>query len=216
MAHFDEVFDVGFDYGASGGQSWDTQIIAFPSGVTKRNQRRSAAVGQWQLGNREILDSQWAYIQGFMHAMRGRLNSFLFKDWTDYSATEQQLVLDGSNTTQLIKTYGLSINPWIRDITKPNASTVVIEELVGSTWVALEAGVDYTLDDSTGVITWDSPPDSGTAIRWSGEFYVPVRFDRDVVVAQFIGAEPRNGRLVHAYAIGDLAVIEEPNPETPA
>lgn len=216
MAHYDVVFDIGYDYGAVGGQAWDTQIIAFPSGITKRNERRSAALGQWQLGNRTISDDQWSYIQGFLHAMRGRLHSFLFKDWNDYRAVEEQLIIDGSVETQLTKSYGLQINPWIRDITKPRVSSVVIEELRAGIWVPLESGTDYDLDESTGVITWDTPPDSSSVMRWSGEFYVPVRFDRDAVVAQFVSAEKRNGDIVHAYAIGDLAVVEELDPEEPS
>src|SRR5690606_12041453 len=107
--HFDVVFDIGLDYGATGGQSWDTQIAGFPSGRALRNQRRSNALGVWQLGNRTVSDAEKDYILDYLHAMRGRLHSFLFKDWNDYQAKNQQLVLDGTDETQLIKSYGLTI-----------------------------------------------------------------------------------------------------------
>src|SRR5690554_2414344 len=213
MAHYDELFDIGYDYGADGGLAWETQIAFFPSGRSIRNQRRSNAVGVWQLGNRTVSDEEWQYIQDFMHAMRGRLHSFLFKDWTDYRAVEQQLVLDGSDEAQLIKTYGLSINPWVRNIIKPAAATVLLEELVGGEYVELEVDTDYTLDESTGIVTFSSPPDTSAVIRWSGEFYVAARFDRDTVNAQFVGLERRGDTAAHAYEIGDLAVVEEPDPE---
>lgn len=213
MAHYDVLFDIGYDYGADGGQAWETQIVRFPSGRALRNQRRSRAVGVWQLGNRTVSDAQWEYIQDFMHAMRGRVHSFLFKDWTDYRVVEQQLILGDTDEVQLIKTYGLAINPWVRDILKPVASTVVIEERTGSVWTALQPGVDYELDDSTGIVTLATPPDTGDALRWSGEFYVPARFDRDIATAQFLGIEQRSSGPFHAYAIGDLAVVEELDPE---
>lgn len=216
MAHYDTVLDVGYDYGADGGLAWDTQIIAFPNGRTRRNMRRSRPLGQWQLGNRDVDAATYEQLAGFFHAMRGRAHSFLYKDWNDYRADEESLVHDNDDTIQLIKTYGLSINGWIRGITKPKASTFVLEMNMGGGWEELEAGSDYTLNDSTGVVTLlGDPPDTSDLFRWSGEFYVPVRFDRDEFTAQFIGYEERDAEQRHAYSLGGLAVVEEPDPEDP-
>jgi uncharacterized protein (TIGR02217 family) len=214
--HFDAVLDLGFDYGADGGLAWDTLVIGFPNGRSRRNQNRSRPLGEWQIGNRDIDAATLHSLQSFHHAMRGRAHSFLFHDWTDYRATEQTLILDGGDETQLIKAYGLTINGWIRDILKPNPETVVIEQNPGSGWVALEADADYELDASTGLVTWImDPPDTGDAIRWSGDFWVPARFDRDLFTAQFLGAEERPGGRDAAYAVGGLAIVEEPDPEDP-
>lgn len=215
--HFDEVLDVGYDYGADGGLAWDTQIITYPGGGSRRNMRRSRPLGSWQLGNRNVDETQLAQLQAFLHAMRGRAHSFLYRDWTDYLATNEPLVIDGNAETQLIKSYGLSINGWVREIRKPNADTVVIEYDTGSGFERLEEGEDYVLDASTGIVTWllDPLPDAPHAMRWSGEFYVPVRFDRDVLTAQFLAFEERGGVHKRAYAIGALSVVEEPDPEAP-
>lgn len=211
MAHYDVLLDLGYDYGADGGLAWDTEILQYPNGGSRRNMRRSRPLGAWQIGNRNVDRATLDYLQGFLHAMRGRAHSFLYKDWTDYKAVEQQLVPDGDKIP-LIKSYGLSINPWVREITKPVASTVVIEIDQGSGWVELAAGVDYTLDASTGIVTLASAPDTSDLFRWSGEFYVPVRFDRDVLSAQFIGYERRADDSEElAYAIGGLMVVEEPD-----
>jgi uncharacterized protein (TIGR02217 family) len=209
--HFDVVLDIGFDYGADGGLSWDTQVIHFPNGRARRNMRRSVPLGAWQLGNRDIDAATLDTLQGFLHAMRGRAHSFLYKDWNDYRASDEALVLDGSDESQLIKTYGASINSWVRNIVKPNADTVVISYNSGSGFAALTVDVDYTLDAVTGIVTWllDPLPDTSDAMRWSGEFWVPVRFDRDVLSAQFLGFERRASGDELAYSIGALSVVEE-------
>jgi uncharacterized protein (TIGR02217 family) len=208
--HFDSVFDVGFDYGASGGLFWDTTVIRRRSGATRRNQNRSAPLGRWQLGNRNIDGATLDYLQGFIHAMRGQVHTFLYLDWTDYRATAQQLILDSPDESQLIKSYGLSINGWIRDIRKPKASSVVIEQLDGSAWAELEAGEDYELDAATGIVTWLNDPETSDVFRWSGEFYVGARFEVDALEAQFLGLERRPSGDVLGYSIGGLPIVEEP------
>lgn len=216
MAHYDVLLDLGYDYGADGGLAWDTGIISFPNGLNVRNMRRSRPIGAWQLGNRNVDRETLDYLQGFLHAMRGRAHTFLYKDWTDYEAREEQIIPDGDEI-QLIKSYGRAINPWVRDITKPVASSVIIEMNDGSGWVGLDPDTDYTLDDSTGLVTLAQSPESGDLFRWSGEFYVPVRFDRDVLSAQFLGYEERaDGTREHAYAIGGLMIVEELYPEDPS
>lgn len=208
--HYDEVLDLGYDYGALGGLAWDTTVIEYPNGQSRRNQNRSAARGAWQLGDRRVDGDTADTLDGFFHAMRGRTHSFLYLDWGDYLVTEQQLIVEGDEA-QLIKIYGLAINPWVREIKKPDAESVVIEINEGAGWEALEAGVDYTLDATSGLVTFDEAPETSAQLRWSGRFYVPVRFDRDKLDKQFLGIEERSsGGVVRAYAIGGLAVIEEP------
>lgn len=210
--HFEVLLDVGFDYGADGGLAWDTQVVNYPNGGSRRNERRSVPLGQWQLGNRNVDASTLDYLTGFLHAMRGRAHSFLYHDWNDYLADNEPLIIDGTATSQLMKTYGLGINDWVREIRKPKATAVTIEYDQGSGFTALTAGIDYTLDDTTGLITWliNPLPNMPDSMRWSGEFRVPVRFDRDVLSSQFLGLEERESSTERAYSIGDLVVIEEP------
>ena len=209
--HFEVLLDLGFDYGADGGLFWDTQVINYPGGNSRRNQRRSAARGQWQLGSRNVDAPTLQYLTDFMHAMRGRLHTFLYRDWNDYEASNQAIVIDGTSTSQVTKTYGQGVNEWVRPIRKPDPATVTFEYDQGGGFAALTEGVDYTVDATTGVVTWllAPLPNSPNAMRWSGEFRVPVRFDRDVLSAQFLGYEQRESGSERAYAIGDLLVYED-------
>jgi uncharacterized protein (TIGR02217 family) len=209
VAHFDVVLDLGWDHGADGGEGWDTHVTVFPSGRTRRNQRRADAVGVWQLGGRRLNVSEYTYLKGFFHAMRGQAHSFLYKDMNDHRAEQEPLVADGSAEVELIKTYGLAINPWTRRIRKPQADSVLIELDDGGGFEPLVGDVDYELDPSTGSITWlITPPDAPQLVRWTGEFYVPARFDRDTLDAQFIAIDGEDA----LYELGALGVVEELDP----
>jgi uncharacterized protein (TIGR02217 family) len=208
--HFESVLDLGVDYGSDGGLGWDTGIARFPSGREHVNQARSHALGAWQLGNRRLDVAEYNTLSDFFHAMRGRAHTFLYKDWNDHKVVLQPLVADGSAETQLIKVYGLAINAWSREIRKPSASTVVIDLDSGGGFAALTAGVDYTLDATTGIVTWiGEAPDAPDQLRWSGEFFVAARFDRDRFDAQFIARSEDSKESL--YELGTLGVYEVPD-----
>jgi uncharacterized protein (TIGR02217 family) len=207
MSHFETLLDIGYDYGAEGGQAWDSTVIVYPNFRSVRNQNLSRPIGAWQLGDRVVSATDYQYLQSFLHATRGQVHSFNYKDWNDYCAIDEQLANVGDGTLQITKTYGLLINGWVRSIKKLKPDDVVLKvddvEQVEDT--------DYTLDDTSGLITWNAAPDTGAIVTWSGEFYVPVRFDRDVLTAQFLGLEQRNdGSEFRAYQLGALSVVEDP------
>ena len=58
--------------------------------------------------------------------------------------------------------------------------------MVGSVRVAIGGvvqtdGVDYTVDHTTGLLTFSHPPDLGADITAGFDFDVPVRFDTDAI-----------------------------------
>ena len=84
----------------------------------------------------------------------------------------------GDSTTtgfQLLKRYASGGQIWTRTITKPVAGTVRIaldgaEQLGG-----------WSVDMTTGVVTFSAAPGSGVHITAGFEFDVPVRFDTDTL-----------------------------------
>jgi uncharacterized protein (TIGR02217 family) len=111
---------------------------------------------------------------------------FRWKDWSDFKSGkpsvaltqgDQQIALGDGVTTafQLIKTYRSGGHVYARRISKP---------IKGSVLVAVEQddkteGVDYLVDEKTGIITFNHPPDPDTRVFAGYEFDVPVRFDSD-------------------------------------
>lgn len=124
------------------------------------------------------------------HALRhGETYGFKVRDLVDYTVTTGtegtlQYVYDGSKKTfQLQKIYTDAAATWIREIYKPQAGTVKVYK----NSVLLTEGTHYTMDYTTGLITFTTAPAAGSVIEWSGFFYVPVRFTvSEIPAAEFI------------------------------
>lgn len=122
-------------------------------------------------------------------AMGGREIGFRFKDFADYKSCHiqsdptpldqpVQIVLGHPNQFQLVKEYIYGPRIQVRQILKPIAATITIEYNGG----AYVSGVDYTLDDTTGIITVPGTIDPNL-MSWGGEFDVPVRFNSELPVS---------------------------------
>jgi len=114
---------------------------------------------------------------------------FRWKDWADYKtgpvaqevSYEDQSIGYGDGETavfQLSKTYRSGVHSYRRPITKPVIGTV----RAGVEQDELQEGVHYSVDDATGLITFDVPPDPGMEVFAGFEFDVPVRFDTDRIL----------------------------------
>lgn len=174
---------VNVEVGAVGGPLFKTTILIAASGDEQRiiewDQRR----GEWDIGYGIRNQTDMDKVQAFFVAVMGKAYSWLFKDWSDYTATAEGFGTgDGTTTTfQLKKTYssladGLSgsvVRSFVRFIRFPIATGLVIKDN-GST----VNPSDYTLQ-AGGIIEFDTPPTNTHALTWTGEFNVAVRFDID-------------------------------------
>jgi uncharacterized protein (TIGR02217 family) len=186
---FHEVrFPTSISHGAQGGPERRTDIVVLGSGHEQRNARWADARRSWNAGyGVRSLDDLHAVI-AFFEERRGRLHGFRWKDHTDWKScapSSSPAALDqtlgtgtGARTAfQLSKRYGGAYAPYDRVITKPVAGTV----LVAVAAVPRIAGVHYTLDATTGGITFLAGhiPASGTAVTAGFQFDVPARFESD-------------------------------------
>jgi len=173
---------INVEQGAVGGPGFRTTVIIAISGIEQRTSDWDSCRGHWDIGYGISGTSSLATVIALFRACMGRAFSFVFRDWSDFTATSEAFGTgDGAETEfQLIKTYS-SINyvtsavarSYVRNITKPIETTLVIKDN-GST----VSTSDYTVS-STGLITFDTAPTTGHALTWTGEFDVPVRFDID-------------------------------------
>jgi len=184
MAFHEVRFPAGISRGASGGPERRTEIVTLGSGFEERNQRWADSRRRYDAGyGVRGTDDLYAVI-AFFEERRGQLHGFRWKDWSDYkscapleqiSATDQVIGAgDGAETDfQLVKIYGGDFAPWTREIKKPVAGTIKIA-LDGA---AQAEGSDYTLDATTGIVSFTSAPGNGVEITAGFEFDVPARFD---------------------------------------
>lgn len=199
MAFHEVRFPVNLSFGSLGGPERRTEIVTLANGFEERNtpwahsrRRYDAGLGLRSLNELEAL------LQ-FFEARRGQLHGFRWKDWADFKSSlasvdptfEDQVIAKGDGVTtefQLTKTYGRGEAAYARPITKPVRGTVVL----GVQGDVVREGAGVEIDASTGIVTFDTPPEAGTNVTAGFEFDVPVRFDTALIqvsVANFQAGE---------------------------
>lgn len=186
--NFHEIrFPTNLSLGSSAGLERRTEIVTLVSGHEQRNTPWAQAKRRYDAGiGLRSIDELYSILD-FYEARRGALYGFRWKDWLDHkscaptktpSATDQVIGSgDGSTSAfQIEKTYG-TIQPLQRPIKKPLAHTV----LVAISGDELNAGSDFQVDETTGSITFSTPPPQGTIVTSGFEFDTPVRFATDVL-----------------------------------
>ena len=184
MAFHEIRFPDNISRGARGGPERRTQIVELASGDEERNASWANSRRRYDAGYGIRRADDLAAVVAFFEARNGRLYGFRWKDWGDYksclpssapAATDQAIGAgDGAATAfQLVKAYSSGAQTWTRTITKPVAGTV----LVARDGIVQASG--WSVDTTTGQITFATAPATGTAITAGFEFDVPVRFDTD-------------------------------------
>jgi uncharacterized protein (TIGR02217 family) len=209
MAFHEIRFPTAISLGATGGPERRTQIVALASGHEQRNARWADSRRRYNAGYGVKSLDQVHEIISFFEQRRGRLHGFRWKDRADCkscppgqspASDDQDLGIgDGSTATfQLIKSYGSGATLWQRNIAKPVPESVQLA-LNG---VAQIPGTHYTLDETTGIITFlpGHIPAAGAVLTGGFEFDVPVRFDTDFLEI--------NLEAFGAGAIPDIPIVE--------
>ena len=186
MAFHEVRFPDNISRGARGGPERRTQIVELASGDEERNASWANSRRRYDVAYGIRRADDLAAVVAFFEARNGRLYGFRFKDWADYkscapsqtpSATDQVIGTGGGTTTafQLVKAYASGAQAWNRTITKPVAGTVRVA--IDGT----EQASGWSVDTTTGIVSFTTAPASGTAITAGFEFDVPVRFDTDTL-----------------------------------
>lgn len=204
MSFFEIQFPIKIGMGALGGPSWSTIVNKGFSGFENRNKNWSNVRNKYQIDLVAQPLSVFQTVMNFFLGVSGMQDAFRFLDVTDFSATAQSCspsTGNGSNTVfQLQKTYfvGPSNNQrsYVRTISKPimahlggTSPAVVLTDFAGVTLadtvvmydngVKKTLNVDYTVDATTGLVTFTVAPTSGHTITSDFQFHIPVRFDTD-------------------------------------
>ncbi len=177
MAFIDVEFPREIAFGATGGPEWSTDIFSTFSGAEQRNQNRSHYLGRWDVGLVNKTETYTSTLIHFFNAVaKGRANSFRFVNLVnaDNWAYDQPIGTgDGADTTfQLIKRYSSGGQTYDKTIYLPTSGTVTCK-LNGTLTTA------FTVNTTTGVVTFSVAPGLGVAITASYEWCAHARFDTD-------------------------------------
>lgn len=182
-------------WGSRGGPRFNTKILETDSGAEERisrwaNPRRIFDLSESVQTYQDLYD-----IYTFFLARKGSAFGFRLKDWVDYASTADGKTLapngfgqanvshqdqniatgDGVETQfQLVKRYTSGPTTYVRNITKPVDGTVVVA------FAGVQQTSGWSIDTTTGILTFTTPPPISTLIRAGFEFEVPVRFGTEV------------------------------------
>ena len=140
----------------------------WPVGIVN-NQEVGYAIRTLQMEFKGIDQTRYSNIVTFFAARKGRKEAFYFENFNESPILNffpNKITLDanyqGSNTTQI-----------------PHYPLIANSQTIYDDGVALVEGVDYSLVDATGVITWIIKPANTSIITANYRFYRVVRFDHD-------------------------------------
>jgi uncharacterized protein (TIGR02217 family) len=206
MAFHNVVFFEDYAQGVVGGPEFRTTVVSTSSGYEQRNVDWATARGRWDLSRLLYDPTARDATIAFFRARKGRAHSFLFKDWNDYfvgmtwnlvtktldhNGAHNFATGDGSTTIfQIYRIYSSGGFTESRKITRPKSAIKVYKNGVEQTQPG-QCSVDY----STGLITFVAAPAAAATVGWSGEFYVPVRFDTDSLNVDYMSPTAGNAPL---------------------
>ena len=193
------IFPENISYGSVGGPGFSTTVIRMRSGHERRiinwSQSRYSYDAAYAIQDDVIMRELIAFFQ----VAEGKANGFRFKDHLEY---DNKNTYYGDNWMYMGQATGASPGPYqitkyykpgtvtttavkTRAIRKPRNTgawrigTGGVDQAGGApTLLTLEEGTDFTINYTTGELTFTTTPPS-VAMWWKGEFDVPCRFDID-------------------------------------
>lgn len=209
MAHLDIEFPRDIAQGCQALLERRDEVVQLASGHEETNQRWTHARRSWNAGLGIRSEADLARVVEIFEEVRGRANSFRFRDWLDWrsasgaaavTATDQPLGTgDGTATEfQLVKRYG-NLNPYLRPIALPHLGTLRIA-VDGA-----EMASGWSLAPVGGLVTFDSAPADGAALTAGFTYDVPVRFASATLSVEWAYFTETGG----AGAAPDIMLIEK-------
>lgn len=225
MSFHDVLFPDDHSYNTQGGPGHKTKITVLDSGREQRLPKWNGARRQYEIEYERREHTRLARLQEFIIARQGATHSFRLRDWHDCTSHVDSVApeLDGSNPLatdiligngdgivvdfQLVKFYASGPVVRTRNITKPRNGTVLVA-LNGGTQIE---GTDFSVNYTTGIVTFTTPPITQEQVTAGFEFDVPVRFseEADTLLATPI-TDFGSGDAINVSMIEDLADFSWP------
>lgn len=238
MAFLEIEFPRNISYHRLGSASgFSTSVNQGQSGQESRNQNWANSRGEWTVSVQTPGPAQFpgpgggegprreSFVEtliAFHLNVAGKAIAFRFKDHLDCSIAGQTIgVGNGSKTIfQLIKSYTIGSRTYVRNITKPIMSAVMDYQgnaLANSVTIAvngtpLSMAGNWTVDYTTGIITFASAPTNGAVITTpTGQFHYPVRFDVDKLPVEVMPSAVGSGAPIVSINAVPLLEVLPPN-----
>ncbi len=188
MSFFDERLDDCYSFGVRGGPKFSTEVVRTQGGQRYVNQNWTMPLHVYEIGHAIQREDDFETLRAFFYNVSGQYSGFRFKDWADYKAVTQPLVLISGSNYQLYRAYIRGVRTFLRKITRP-VSTIVVKRNRAGVITTISPTVTYT--NGHVAVTGHA---SGDTYTWTGEFDVPVAFTSDVLEATIENKHPGASR----------------------
>lgn len=178
--------------------------VVTDSGASAINIGWTKTLREYELGTVPMLVAAWQVVEGLYEITQGGAYGFLMEDPKDHAvASGEGVVALSGGIYQLQKRYITTGSSRYQDraITRPRAAGFAL------TYNGV-AATGYTLDATTGRITFVTPPADPTLLAWTGIFYVPVHFTEDTIDWDLIAPGAAPNRLLAGPSV-NLSEIRE-------
>lgn len=177
--HINGRLPLNVELGAVRRERMNLDVAQQDGGYEKRNRLWSQFLGEYDVTypiakRNGPANASFATVKAAFRATGGGEHSFDFQDWADHTATDETFGIgDGTQTIfPLVKLYTWLGETHERRIYRPVSAITIEKE-----GVAVDPA-DFTVDYELGIVTFDVAVPVGEEVTWSGEFNVPVRFDK--------------------------------------
>lgn len=173
---------------------WSSSIVQVDSGAERVNQRWEHPLHRYTLPDAIREHTTFEDIHNHWLVMRGPVHTFPFRDPLDFASTEldspnteptisgtDQVIGTGDGATtdfQLTKTYAVGSQTYTRNIFHPITSSVLVT-INNVDPETLSPAITWTVSRTTGIVSFDTPPNPGVTIRAGYLYDVEVRFESD-------------------------------------
>lgn len=158
--------------------NFNTEVNIAKNLKEQRLKLNDLSYNTYEIKYENVINKKMSDIISFFNIMHGRYCGFRFKDWTDYSVSNQIIGTYNDNKKfQLIKTYNIDLIDgsqvfYTKFISKPVKNTVKI-------YINGVEINNFLIDDLTGIVTINSVLNENDIITADFEFDIPVRFYSD-------------------------------------
>lgn len=193
MSYVDQFLNQCVSYGFEGGPTFNTQIVDIQSGREKRNAMWSQQKHKYSASFLNISKDEYKSIKQMHLVCMGRLRSFKFIDPMDNEAVNQ--VIGSGNGVQ--REFQFSTTSVIADVpyTRGIYGLILNEDFSVSINNVIQNPNTYIVDDLRGTILFNSAPANNSIVRWSGNFFVWVRFEQDDLPFSIDNINAMNGQI---------------------
>ncbi len=186
MEYVDTPFPERIAFQAKAEAMWQTTLTAVLSGFEATNQNWAQTRHAYDAGLAVRVASDYLLVKTHFHLMRGRAKSFPFTDPIDHTVAQAAgVLLPSASNWQMFYRYGSGGTTYDRKITRPKTGTVTVFRTRAAVTTAIAVTITYT----TGIVAIGGHVE-GDTYSWSGDFFVPCRYDIDRLPGVIVNKQP--------------------------